>query len=642
MLADLRQLPFEDLQPSLRAFVGLLAQRLPFDLELDAPALELVELDRHRIDLHPQPAGRLVDQVDRLVRQEAIADVAVRKRGRGYQRGVGDADAVVDLVLLAQAAQDRDRLLDRRLVHDHGLEAPLQGGVLLDVLAVLVQRRGADGVQLAAGQHRLEQVGGVHRAFGRAGADDGVQLVDEQDDPALGLLDLAQDGLEALLELAAELGPGDQRAKVQRDDLLVLEGLGHVAADDALGQALHDRGLADAGLADQDRVVLGAARQDLDDAADLLVAADDRIQLAGPSLGREVAPVLLQGLVGGLGVRACHALAAPDADQCLENRFPVRPVAVEQRLGLAAALGDGEEQVLRGDVVVLEPFGLVRGPLDGVADARVGAERTALDLGPLVQGRGQLPAEGGHVHAEAPQRLGRDAVVGLDERGEEMLRIEHGALELLGQALGRDDGLLGLLGEAIEIHCVSLSSVAARPADAGVGFCGPRSRTFRCARFASSSPPWPRHGGTATRGRSCPGSWVGLNDLPKELLGGLTLLALQLARQDDFDPGVEVARALALETRHALAGQPEGLALLGPGRDRQHDAAAKGLHLRLATEQRLAEGDRQLASQVRAGSREDRVGPYLGDQVQVSGVRARAGLAAETDLAARLHAALAP
>ena len=112
-------------------------------------------------------------------------------------------------------------------------------------------------MQLAAGQHRLEQVAGVHRALGGAGADDGVQLVDEQDHPALGVLDLLEDGLEPLLELAAELGPGDQRAQVERDDPLVAEGLGHVAADDALGQAFDDGRLADARLADQDRVVLG-------------------------------------------------------------------------------------------------------------------------------------------------------------------------------------------------------------------------------------------------------------------------------------------------------------------------------------------------------------------------------------------------
>ena len=128
---------------------------------------------------------RLVDQVDRLVGQEAVGDVAVRQHRRRHQRGVLDAHAVVHLVALAQPAQDRDGVLDRRLVDQHRLEAALERGVLLDVLAVLVERGRADAVQLAAGQHRLEQVAGVHGALGRAGADDGVQLVDEQDDLAL-------------------------------------------------------------------------------------------------------------------------------------------------------------------------------------------------------------------------------------------------------------------------------------------------------------------------------------------------------------------------------------------------------------------------------------------------------------------------
>ena len=216
LLLDVGELLLERLEPRLRRVVGLLAQRLALDLELDPPALELVDLDRHRVDLHAQPRRRLVDEVDRLVGQEAVGDVAVGQRRRRDERGVGDPDAVVDLVPLAQAAQDADRLLDRRLVDEDRLEAPLERGVLLDVLAVLVERRRADGVQLAPGEHRLEQVGGVHRALGRAGPDDRVELVDEQDDLALGVLDLLEDGLEPLLELAAELGPGDERAEVER------------------------------------------------------------------------------------------------------------------------------------------------------------------------------------------------------------------------------------------------------------------------------------------------------------------------------------------------------------------------------------------------------------------------------------------
>jgi hypothetical protein len=57
------------------------------------------------------------------------------------------------------------------------------------------------------------------------------------------------------------------------------ERLGHVAHGDALRDALDDRRLADARVADEHGVVLGAAAEHLQRAADLLVAADDRVEL---------------------------------------------------------------------------------------------------------------------------------------------------------------------------------------------------------------------------------------------------------------------------------------------------------------------------------------------------------------------------
>ena len=169
-----------------RRLVLLLEQRLALDLELHDAPLDLVDLLRQAVDLDPEPARRLVDQVDRLVGEEAVADVAVGERRRRDEGVVGDPDAVVDLVLLLEPAQDRDGVRHARLAHQHRLEAALERRVLLDVLAVLVQRGGADHVQLAPRQRRLEHVARVHRALGRAGADDGVQLVDEGDVAALG------------------------------------------------------------------------------------------------------------------------------------------------------------------------------------------------------------------------------------------------------------------------------------------------------------------------------------------------------------------------------------------------------------------------------------------------------------------------
>ncbi len=134
------------------------------------------------------------------------------------------------------------------------------------------------------------------------GAHQGVQLVDEADDLPLGLGDLLEHRLEPVLELAAVLGAGHHGADVERHQALVLERLGHVAGHDALGEPLHDRGLAHAGLADEHRVVLGAARQNLDHAPDLLVAADHGVELALAGRLGEIARVALERLVLVLGV----------------------------------------------------------------------------------------------------------------------------------------------------------------------------------------------------------------------------------------------------------------------------------------------------------------------------------------------------
>ena len=186
---------------------------------------------------------------------------------------------MVRLVAVAQAAQDLHRVVDRRLLDAHLLEAALERGVALEVLAVLVERRRADRLQLAARERRLEDRGRVDRALGRARADEIVELVDEEDDVAP-LHDLLHDLLQALLELAAVLRAGDERGEVERVDLLALQELGHLVRGDARGEALDDGGLADARLADQHGVVLLAAREDLHDPLDLRLAADDRVELA--------------------------------------------------------------------------------------------------------------------------------------------------------------------------------------------------------------------------------------------------------------------------------------------------------------------------------------------------------------------------
>ncbi len=87
LLLEVGELFLELAEPVLRRLVLLLLQRLALDLELDDPAVEILDLLGLGLDLHADPARRLVHQVDRLVGQEAVGDVAVaaaspRRRSR--------------------------------------------------------------------------------------------------------------------------------------------------------------------------------------------------------------------------------------------------------------------------------------------------------------------------------------------------------------------------------------------------------------------------------------------------------------------------------------------------------------------------------------------------------------------------------
>ena len=301
--------------------------------------------------------------------------------------------------------------------------------------------------------------GRVDRALGRAGAHERVQLVDEQDDVAAGL-DLLQHLLQALLEVTAVARPGDQRAEVERVDLLALERLGHLALDDVLGEPLDDGGLADAGLADQHRVVLGPARQDLHDPLDLLLAADDRVELALAGQLREVAAELVQdhgplrAALAGAGGRLL-ALAAGVAGEQLDHGLTD---AVEvgaqllQHLGRdALAFADEPEQdVLGADVVVSELQRLAEAELQdllrawGERDVPGGGRLTlADDLLDLLTDRFE-----GDV--ERLERLRGDALALVDQPEQDVLGADVVVVEHPRLFLGEDHHSSGAVREAFE------------------------------------------------------------------------------------------------------------------------------------------------------------------------------------------------
>ena len=290
-----------------------------------------------------------------------------------------------------------------------------------------------------------------------------MQLVDEEDDATRRVGDLLEDRLEPFLELAPILRAGHERAEIEPDDPLVLQVLGDVAAHDALGQPFDDRGLAHPGLADEHGVVLGPTAEDLDHAPDLLVAADDRIELARSGQRRQVAAVPLERLVGCLGGRTRDPLAAADRLQALVQpvaRDPEPPEGLPRRARLGV-VRESEQEVLGGDIFVLESFGLTGRRLEDAPKAIRGLDlRRSGATGEAAQGGLETIQDGLGRDLQTLEDGRYDAILLSAKRVQEMLGLELRVMPFLGQSLRGDDRLLGLLRQLVHVHCHGMVSWA--------------------------------------------------------------------------------------------------------------------------------------------------------------------------------------
>ncbi len=143
----------------------------------------------------------------------------------------------------------------------------------------------------------------------------------------------------------------------------------HIAGNDSLCETFDDGSLADSGFADQHRIVLRAAGKNLNDAADFLVASDDGIELAAAGLLGQIASVTLQRLVLGFGILVGDFLRSADCGQGFQDCVIGRAVTGEDLLGgVLLEVRDGEQQVLCGDVFVLEVGRFLEGLLQQLVD----------------------------------------------------------------------------------------------------------------------------------------------------------------------------------------------------------------------------------------------------------------------------------
>ena len=219
---------------------------------------------------------------------------------------------------------------------------------------------------------------------------------------------------------------------------------GHVAGYDALGQAFGDGGLPYPGLADEDGIVLGAAREHLDDPADLGVPADDRIQFAPPRQFGEVATVARERLVAVLRGLVGDPVAAADRRQRLQHALLGGARRAQDFARVVLLDGEPQQEVLGRHVVVAEFRGVSLGRRERTgeiaADARIRSSRDAAEL--VECGLHPLAHQGGG-NADLVQDRRDDSLFLAEEHVEEVDAVDFRALAPRGvhdgppQRLGR-------------------------------------------------------------------------------------------------------------------------------------------------------------------------------------------------------------
>ena len=75
-------------------------------MQLGDTMVHLIQFSGHGVQFGLDHGAGFIHQVNGLIGQETVGDIAVRQGRSGDQRGVLNFDAVVDLIPLLQTAQD--------------------------------------------------------------------------------------------------------------------------------------------------------------------------------------------------------------------------------------------------------------------------------------------------------------------------------------------------------------------------------------------------------------------------------------------------------------------------------------------------------------------------------------------------------
>ena len=138
-----------------------------------------------------------------------VGNVALRQFYCRNNRRIFDDHFVVIFVFFFNATKDWNRIFCGWLIHQNCLKTSNKRFVFFEVLLVFIQGSCSNCSQFSSRQRRFQNVRRIHGAFSSSCTNQGVNLIDEQDDFSFRRDDFFHHSLQAFLKLTFVLCTGN-------------------------------------------------------------------------------------------------------------------------------------------------------------------------------------------------------------------------------------------------------------------------------------------------------------------------------------------------------------------------------------------------------------------------------------------------
>ena len=178
----------------LTGCISFLLESLLLNFQLKNLTTHFIQWCRHGFNFSSQLGSSLIHQINGLIWQETVRNVTVRQHCRRHQSRITNTYTMMYLITFLQATENGNSIFYRWFANHNRLETTLQGCILFNVLAVLIQSSSTNAAQLTTSHHWLQQVAGIHSTIGSTSTYYSMYLINEQQNLSIRFYYLVENG----------------------------------------------------------------------------------------------------------------------------------------------------------------------------------------------------------------------------------------------------------------------------------------------------------------------------------------------------------------------------------------------------------------------------------------------------------------